>query len=219
MDEFGRDNFIDGQIHYDEEHEYIDAKTHERVMSRVHGHFSIVPEINGQLNGKKVYTRGRMNKLNRKVDNMCQQMFGCRFMTGEKTKSKEQLDVLKTISARLQAEINQKALEEQKQLQTQNNAIEAKKGEYGAISEAVEGKQAESAELDEAISAKKAELADETAKLQKVKQANELDFGNYAANWLNKNYHQLYEVCLDDFVNSDKPQASQQSKLNYSLNV
>lgn len=53
IDFYGRDNFMDGQIHYDEEHEYIDSITNEITISRVHAHFSIVPEVNGILNAKK----------------------------------------------------------------------------------------------------------------------------------------------------------------------
>lgn len=45
---YGSENFIDGQIHWDEEHEYIEAETGELTVSRVHAHFSIVPEIKCQ---------------------------------------------------------------------------------------------------------------------------------------------------------------------------
>lgn len=44
---YGYLNFIDGQVHWDEEHKYIGAETGELEVSRVHAHFSFVPEVNG----------------------------------------------------------------------------------------------------------------------------------------------------------------------------
>lgn len=95
---YGRDNFMEGHIHYDEKHEYIDAVTNEMTTSRVHAHFSIVPEVNGILNAKKMDSRSSMKKLNQAVEKMTKEKYGCSFMTGEKRKSHQTVDELKNIS-------------------------------------------------------------------------------------------------------------------------
>ena len=116
-DAYGRDNFIDAQIHYDEEHEYIDAETHEKRMSRVHMHASVVPEINGQLNCKRMSGRANMRKLNNAIEKMTVSEFGCKFMDGSKKKSKQTINELKNDSAKLEAE------QENKQLQAENEQL------------------------------------------------------------------------------------------------
>lgn len=122
-DLYGRANFIEGQIHYDEEHEYISSETGELVTSRVHAHYSIVPEVEGVLNSKKMSSRTNMRKLNTAVHNMTRVLFGCSFMTGEKTKSRQTVDELKNKS-------NQLALEQREQRCKQKEQMieEAEKG-------------------------------------------------------------------------------------------
>lgn len=109
-DLYGRENFIDAQIHYDEEHEYVDAETHEKRMSRVHMHASIVPEVNGVLNCKRMSGRANMRKLNNAIEKMTQQQFCCSFMTGTKKRSRESLDELKYKSAQLALEQRENAI-------------------------------------------------------------------------------------------------------------
>jgi hypothetical protein len=124
IDEVGAENFIEGDIHYDEEHEYIDAQTKELTTSRVHCHYGLVPEYDGQLNAQKLYSRATMRRLNKKIDEMTQREFGCKFMTGEKTKSKQTVDELKNASARLMAEREKQMAErEKKQLQIDNQKL------------------------------------------------------------------------------------------------
>lgn len=138
---YGQLNFVDGQIHYDEEHEYISAETGELVTSRVHAHYSIVPEINGILNCKKMSGRANMRKLNKAVEDMTQKEFAISFMTGEKKKSKQTIDELKNISNRLAleqreqnckqreqtiAEVEKRLLESKKEISEQEQAIECK---------------------------------------------------------------------------------------------
>lgn len=126
INEYGRDNFIDGQIHWDEEHEYIDAETKERRMSRVHCHYSIVPEVNGVLNCKKMSGRANMKKLNKAVEVMTQAEFGCSFMTGQKKKSRQTIDELKNTSSFLEAQ------ERRKQLQAEEITLETEKANFAA---------------------------------------------------------------------------------------
>lgn len=109
---YGAENFIDGQIHYDEEHEYIDTETEELVTSRVHAHFSIVPELNGVLNCKKISNRTNMRKLNNTIDNMTRFLFNCSFMTGEKKKSRQTVDELKNKSNQLALKQREQAVAE-----------------------------------------------------------------------------------------------------------
>lgn len=138
-DLYGRENFIEGQIHYDEEHEYMNAETGELTASRVHAHFSIVPEIKGILNCKKMSGRNNMRKLNSAVDNMTKCLFNCSFMTGEKKKSRQTVDELKNKSNRLALQQREQAvveaenrlLESIKVIGEQEQAIERKKADLG----------------------------------------------------------------------------------------
>lgn len=122
-DFYGHANFIDAQIHYDEEHEYVDAETHEKRMSRVHMHASIVPEVNGVLNCKRMSGRANMRKLNNAIEKMTQQQFGCSFMTGTKKRSRESLDELKYKSAQIALQQREQNCE-----QRENAVLEAENG-------------------------------------------------------------------------------------------
>lgn len=125
IDEVGSENFIDGDIHYDEEHNYIDAETHEQTTSRVHCHFSVVPAYNGQLKAQKLYSRATMRRLNKKVDEMTQHEFGVKFMTGTKQKSKMTIDELKNESSRLALEQRENAvLEAENGILQRENAVD-----------------------------------------------------------------------------------------------
>ena len=57
-------------------------------MSRVHGHFSIIPELDGKLNAKKIETRREMNVLNNAINKMTIEKYNVCFLTGEKKRSK-----------------------------------------------------------------------------------------------------------------------------------
>lgn len=140
---YGSENFIDGQIHYDEEHEYIDAETEELVTSRVHAHFSIVPEQNGVLNCKKMSGRANMRKLNSAVDNMTKALFGCSFMTGIKKKSRQTVDELKNESNRLALQQREQKCEQRESavLEAENRLLQ-NENEVSRREQAVEQKEA-----------------------------------------------------------------------------
>lgn len=95
---FGEINLIEAFYHYDEEHEYIDPETKEKKMSRNHGHYNFVPEVDGQLNGKAFSSRANMKKLNGAIEKMCQTEFGINFMDGSKKKGKKTVEQLKNES-------------------------------------------------------------------------------------------------------------------------
>ncbi len=92
---YGEENFIEGMIHFDEEHEYRDPDTREKVWSRVHGHFMIIPEVDGKLNAKRISLRKCMKALNKEVDDVTKQEFGCDFMTGTKKRSVKSVSQIK----------------------------------------------------------------------------------------------------------------------------
>lgn len=149
-DLYGGENFIDGQIHYDEEHEYIDAETHEKRMSRVHMHASIVPEIKGQLNCKKMSGRANMKKLNNEIEKMTQNEFSCSFMTGEKKKSRQTIDELKNKSNRLALEQREQRCEQREQAvaEAENSLLQRRK-EVSEREQALEKKAAHLGEYEQ----------------------------------------------------------------------
>lgn len=104
-DTVGFENIIAVDSHLDEQHEYIDAKTKQPRMSMRHIHVSCVPGVDGQLNGKAFTARWRMTKLNNEIEEICQNTYGCKFMTGEKTKSNQTVEALKIQSKRAEVEI------------------------------------------------------------------------------------------------------------------
>lgn len=104
---YGADNFLDGIIHKDEIHEYYDSSDGKYKMSRVHGHFSIIPELNEILNAKKIETRREMNVLNNAINKMTMDKYNVCFLTGEKKRSKGSVEDCKRKS---NYHINRKSL-------------------------------------------------------------------------------------------------------------
>lgn len=98
-DQYGEENLIDGMVHYDEEHEYMDPDTKQMTMSRVHGHYNFVSEHEGQLNGKWFSSKANMVQLNNSIEKMCQEEFGVRFMDGSKKKGNKSVEQLKNESS------------------------------------------------------------------------------------------------------------------------
>ena len=95
--QYGKDNIIAGYAHYDEIHDYVDASTGNIETSRPHFHLYVVPEKDGILNGKWFSSKANMNKLNKSIDNMCQEEFNIPFMTGSKKKG-QSVENLKEVS-------------------------------------------------------------------------------------------------------------------------
>lgn len=120
---YGEENFIDADIHYDEEHSYRDPETRELVESRVHGHYMIVPEVNGTLNCKEISLRKNMKALNREVETMTRDEFGCPFMTGTKKKSTKKVEELKQESEN--AELLYQIEQEHRVLNARRAALDA----------------------------------------------------------------------------------------------
>lgn len=127
---YGEENFIDADIHYDEEHEYREPETKKLAVSRVHGHFMFVPEIDGKLNCKQMTLRKNMKALNREVDVMTRDEFGCSFMSGKKTKSLKKVEELKQESEN--AELLYQIEQEQEKLAASQDAVDAYKATLDA---------------------------------------------------------------------------------------
>ena len=92
--QYGQRNMVEGYIHRDERHEYIDPQKGVRT-SRTHMHVCLVPEIDGQLDGKHAMSRGSMVQLNKSIHEMTRREFGLDFMTGEKAKSRGSVEDMK----------------------------------------------------------------------------------------------------------------------------
>jgi hypothetical protein len=85
-EQYGEQNIIESERHFDEKHVYIDHG--EEKMSRAHGHTFVVPEVDGQLNGKKFSSKGNMQKLNKAIDKMSMEKYDRHFMTGKEARHK-----------------------------------------------------------------------------------------------------------------------------------
>ena len=107
---YGANNVVYADVHCDEVHDYIDANTNEWVTSREHLHAGVIPEFDGKLNGKLFHSRKNMRMLNNAIEKMTQEKYGCAFMTGEKKRSRQTIDELKTKSAQLEFEQTQQQI-------------------------------------------------------------------------------------------------------------
>lgn len=137
---YGNDNLINGYVHCDEIHDYVDSRTGDARTSRVHAHFFFVPEVDGQLNGKAFSSKARMTELNTAIDRMCSAEFGCHFMTGEKTKGTT-VEHLKAMSASA-------LVQREAELMTKEAGLNAREAALKAQEDALKQKAEEIAERD-----------------------------------------------------------------------
>lgn len=79
--DFGERNIIQGNLHVDEVHDYIENG--EVKTSLEHIHCLVIPEINDKLCGKKFSSRAAMSGLSKEIDNLCKTRYHCNFLTGE----------------------------------------------------------------------------------------------------------------------------------------
>ena len=98
------DNLLEIQFDMDEEHEYIDAETGEKVMSRNHGHARLFPEVNGKLNGKAFSSRAAITGLNHALDVMSFQKYGVHMMDGTGKKGGNTVEAMKARSLRAEVD-------------------------------------------------------------------------------------------------------------------
>ncbi|MBR3438941.1 MAG: plasmid recombination protein [Clostridia bacterium] len=98
--EYGADNIINGYLHRDEVHDYIDHGLMKTSLE--HLHILIVPEIDGKICGKKFSGKTAMITLNNKINDICLRKFGCSFLTGEPPQKKTVEQLKKEGEAELQ---------------------------------------------------------------------------------------------------------------------
>lgn len=103
IDFAGEENVIEGTVHVDELHEYIDASTGQKCMSRAHLHEAVVPAVDGKLNGREFSARKNIKRLNNIIHEMSVKEFGIPFHTGKGGKSTKSVEELKNESATLEA--------------------------------------------------------------------------------------------------------------------
>lgn len=84
---FSDRNIINAYLHQDEIHQYYDQGTIK--TSRPHIHAFIVPEYEGQLNGKRFSSRANMKALNRDLDAYMWQEIGVHYLTHAKPRKKK----------------------------------------------------------------------------------------------------------------------------------
>lgn len=96
-EQYGKGNVIEAYVHKDEKHNYIGEDNVEHT-SRDHGHVTLVPEHDGQLNAKWFTSRRNIIKLNDSIQKMSQDEFDVQFMTGTKRKSRREVEELKNDS-------------------------------------------------------------------------------------------------------------------------
>lgn len=118
---FGEENVLGGAVHFDEVHEYVDATTHQKRTSRVHGHFFAVPELSGGLNCKRVSSAANMKRLNRTMDEVARE-YSYRFTDGSKRKSTAEVEDLKNASRVLEVQAGAQAEAEAVRKQAQEAA-------------------------------------------------------------------------------------------------
>ncbi|MCM1479792.1 MAG: plasmid recombination protein [Muribaculaceae bacterium] len=95
---FGEENVVDGDVHFDEIHEYFNTFIKEWVLSRVHMHTTVIPRTeDGRLCCNEIFTRKNCIKLNNLVEEMTQREFGVAFNTGEEP-HRETVEALKSKS-------------------------------------------------------------------------------------------------------------------------
>ena len=142
--EYGADNVLEGVIHRDEVHDYLDLRTNNIETSRVHGHFTVIPEVEGQLNAKKLVTKGNMKKINKTIHKMTKAEYGVDFMLhsdNKDTKDKESLGTVEELKLKSLALIDENIEHAHKRLSTLNQANIKAEERKGILKEQTEGLQ------------------------------------------------------------------------------
>ena len=102
---FGKENVIYGVSHFDEVHEYIDARDNKTHTSRAGLHVVVIPWTDDApfvddkhktgLNMNNFYKKNLPNIVNGRLDEVCQRIFDFDYQDGTKSTRKETVDVLK----------------------------------------------------------------------------------------------------------------------------
>ena len=108
---FGKENVIYGVTHFDEVHKYLDPQDKKVHESRAGLHAVIIPftddmsfvsdDKKSGLNMNNFYKKNLPNIVNKKLDEVCNEVFGFDFQDGSKTANKQTVEQLKIGSARI----------------------------------------------------------------------------------------------------------------------
>ncbi len=163
--QYGADNVLQCYIHRDEKHAYKNAETGQDCESRTHGHFYVIPEHNGKLNGKWFSGRANINKLNNAIQDMTQSDYGLKFMNGTKRKSKKTVEQLKNESE--YRAVREQLEKERKEIAYQKRDLDSRKAHLKAQESILQDKLKEITEREE----KSLKLASEAVEFYKDAQA------------------------------------------------
>lgn len=118
----GAANVIAGYIHADEIHEYRDARTGLKRLSRPELHMLVVPEVKGQLNGRKFSAPSAMRQTNKAIDDMTRERYGVPFLTGKEPEADGIPYGTSTADLKVASELVQDILDEHNGLMAQERA-------------------------------------------------------------------------------------------------
>ncbi len=123
---YGKD-FIEMDVHVDEVHPYIDAKTKKWTWSLIHGHAAVIPTVteDGEryLNGKKFASRTAINELNQAIHEMSMEKYHVPYMDGSGKKGNMSIGRCKHESAKLLMEREAEVAEQQRQNEAEKQAL------------------------------------------------------------------------------------------------
>lgn len=123
---YGKD-FIEMDVHVDEVHPYIDAKTKKWTWSLIHGHAAIIPTVteDGEryLNGKKFASRTAINELNQAIHEMSMEKYHVPYMDGSGKKGNMSIGRCKHESAKLLMEREAEVAEQQRQNEAEKQVL------------------------------------------------------------------------------------------------
>lgn len=159
VERYGEENILQCYEHRDEKHEYIDAETGKKRMSRDHLHLYVIPEIDGRLNGKAFSSRQRIIDLNNAIQQMTQDTYGIDFMNGTKKKSRASVESLKQRSAEraLQAQRDDLSKQQEK-LQAATQKAESERITASRMRVQAEDRLTELSEKEQALHEREQEL-------------------------------------------------------------
>ena len=140
----GSDNFIEGYFHVDEVHDYYDPKEKIWRTSVEHAHLTVIPEMDGKLNGKAFSSKARMTALNNEIEKMTMKEFGVHFKTG-KGKRGQLVEEMKQETAEAMKRMGQQLAQKEIELNAKSDSLDR--------------------ELEERVSKLEAEYSEKEAKL------------------------------------------------------
>lgn len=151
----GSENVVEGYFHADELHTYYDPDKRQVVNSVEHVHFDVIPVVDGKLNGKAFCARKNIKAVNRMIEKMTFNEFGCHFHTGTGKRGKE-VETLKMESVNAALDVIELA-------EQQNEKVKRDTKEFNEMCEN------KIAEFESTIATKKAELNVEREKAVQAK--------------------------------------------------